>query len=517
MRWTALIALTLILAVTTWPIAGQDNRRIELEIGEDTTFFTGPVRDDGTIDYIAALNAQYGEGIANQDNAYVILVQLFAEQDPDRRVEEEHHWEQTFEVLGIDPPADRVRFSNWNAFAAELGFDEREALDHYNMALAGPWSEEDYPEIGVWLEVNEDALLLLREGLEREKFFSPIVSADDDQSLLGAITPNLHHYRQIAKLLLIRFHRDVQRGDVDAAIDLVWLIDRLGYHASAEPTVIGKLVGFSCRRLAATAIAEICGRGALDQRHAIRLIRTHMRANEKQSFQDVMNHSDRCLALEQAQLLYLRLIDVRIQFLREHGGQAPEVAELFDINQSLRQMNDYYDDVLAVLREPDALARERQLEVLESEIYDSYGEPYLSQTFLLGMLQVAAGQGFPTQLFTEKLTLKLVQTLMPSVDSAERVEARVNTRRLVDCAGLALLGYRDRHGELPESLDALVPTYLDAVPADLFADAPLVYRVNDDGSALVYSVGGNFQDDGGVDDYRDGDIAIRIGPSPTQD
>jgi len=124
------------------------------------------------------------------------------------------------------------------------------------------------------------------------------------------------------------------------------------------------------------------------------------------------------------------------------------------------------------------------------------------------------GQGFPTRLLTEKITLKLAQTLLPAFGAAERTQSRVNARRFIDAVGLALLGYRDVHGELPESLDALVPTYFDDEPMDPYADGPLVYRVNGDGSALVYSVGEDLEDDGGVDDFREGDLVIRVGPAP---
>ncbi len=259
MRWTALIALA--VAVTAWPAAGQGNDRFELEIGEDTTFFTGPIRDNGTIDYIAALNAHYGEGIANEDNAFAVLVQLFAEPEPDRWLDEESHWQQAFGVLGIDPPADRVRFIDWTCFAAELGLDEREGLGRYNAVLDGPWIEADHPEITAWLDANDAAVALLREGLERESFFSPVVSADDDRSVLGAVNPQLGHYRRIARLLQIRFYRAVAQDDVGLAVELAWSIDRLGYHATAEPTIIGKLVGLSCRTLASDASTTCASRG----------------------------------------------------------------------------------------------------------------------------------------------------------------------------------------------------------------------------------------------------------------
>jgi hypothetical protein len=46
-------------------------------------------------------------------------------------------------------------------------------------------------------------------------------------------------------------------------------------------------------------------------------------------------------------------------------------------------------------------------------------------------------------------------------------------------------------------LNALVPEFLAAVPMDLIDGQPLRYRLNADGSFVLYSVGENGKDDGG--------------------
>jgi hypothetical protein len=61
---------------------------------------------------------------------------------------------------------------------------------------------------------------------------------------------------------------------------------------------------------------------------------------------------------------------------------------------------------------------------------------------------------------------------------------------------LALRCYHNDHGTLPESLDALVPAYLDRVPLDDYDGQPFRYSR---GNKRLYSVGENFRDDGGVE------------------
>ena len=53
-----------------------DRQRVELEVGFDTTYFDGPLREDGTVDYIAALNEKYSEGVTLENNAFVELLLL---------------------------------------------------------------------------------------------------------------------------------------------------------------------------------------------------------------------------------------------------------------------------------------------------------------------------------------------------------------------------------------------------------------------------------------------------------
>jgi hypothetical protein len=59
---------------------------------------------------------------------------------------------------------------------------------------------------------------------------------------------------------------------------------------------------------------------------------------------------------------------------------------------------------------------------------------------------------------------------------------------------LALKSYQLEHGELPESLEQLVPQYIDAVPPDDFTGKPLRYSKEE---KLIWSVGRDMRDSGG--------------------
>jgi len=54
------------------------------------------------------------------------------------------------------------------------------------------------------------------------------------------------------------------------------------------------------------------------------------------------------------------------------------------------------------------------------------------------------------------------------------------------------------NGNYPETLDALAPKYIFQVPQDIIGGQPLHYHRTSEGKFLLYSVGWNVKDDGGV-------------------
>ena len=77
---------------------------------------------------------------------------------------------------------------------------------------------------------------------------------------------------------------------------------------------------------------------------------------------------------------------------------------------------------------------------------------------------------------------------------------------------IALERYHLTHGEYPESLDALAPQFLKQIPHDIIDGQPLQYRRSSDGQFVLYSVGWNETDDGGVVGLNeDGRADIRKG------
>jgi hypothetical protein len=62
----------------------------------------------------------------------------------------------------------------------------------------------------------------------------------------------------------------------------------------------------------------------------------------------------------------------------------------------------------------------------------------------------------------------------------------------------ALERYRRAHAEYPETLEVLAPQFIEKLPHDITNGQPLKYRRSEDGQFVLYSVGWNETDDGGI-------------------
>ena len=93
--------------------------------------------------------------------------------------------------------------------------------------------------------------------------------------------------------------------------------------------------------------------------------------------------------------------------------------------------------------------------------------------------------------------------MLPSPARAIQTTARNQTLVNEADVACALERYRLVHGQYPPSLDALEPQTLKQVPLDLVGGRPLRYHLAVDGKVILYSVGWNEKDDGGIPDTKD--------------
>jgi hypothetical protein len=79
----------------------------------------------------------------------------------------------------------------------------------------------------------------------------------------------------------------------------------------------------------------------------------------------------------------------------------------------------------------------------------------------------------------------------------EKIAAGQTSLNLARTA-IVLERYRLANGNYPDSLDALAPQFKEKIPHDIIGGQPLRYRRTENGQFILYSVGWNETDDGGV-------------------
>jgi len=100
--------------------------------------------------------------------------------------------------------------------------------------------------------------------------------------------------------------------------------------------------------------------------------------------------------------------------------------------------------------------------------------------------------------------LKVSAISIPNLSASLRTEVRAETFRRLTITDIAIMRYQLKHGAAPKELNALVPEFLASVPMDPMSGRPLCYRLNADGTFVLYSTGEDGKDDGGDGTPRDG-------------
>ncbi len=91
----------------------------------------------------------------------------------------------------------------------------------------------------------------------------------------------------------------------------------------------------------------------------------------------------------------------------------------------------------------------------------------------------------------------LMSQSISDLSSLNRKVMRMVTTKEVVITAIALKRFHLKNGHYPTGLAGLVPEFLPKVPLDPVNGQPLLYRLNGDGTFLLYSVGENGKDDGG--------------------
>jgi len=478
-------------------------KQIELDVHPRHLIFTEPKRPDGTIDYIAALNNKYSEGVTKDNNAYRDLFVLFDYERDDLWEVDEQVVAGKREALGLTREDLRAgpHLVPLEAFLEERGYDRQQIDAYWERHETDPLKAVQEPDIRDWLADNEPALQAAMAAVQKPRYWSPMIAGDEAGSLVNVMLPSLSHHRQLARMMGEWAYLHIARGRHAKAVNIIAAMRRLALLQSEEPVVISNLVAISLDALILKRVKAIVAHRAMPDEPLAKLLRVLRERPARKPMADTVFEGEACMALDS----YMQIGTGRMGDNGPLGeGAHGELKTILggralDLGRGLRDISVYYQQLGRAMKTEDYADRVRLVEMhqqrFEQQIIDINNKRFIE----VGDVKIpnpAAMLGIEAR--TDAFTALIMSILMPAFESASRTETRTLASEQCTYAVLAVERYRLNHGQLPESLNDLVPDYLDKLPTDPFSGEPVLYKRGDNGFT-VYTVGDNLKDDGGVE------------------
>ena len=492
--------------VFVWPGFGPNGT---ITISRETTYFTEPLNDDGTVNYVAAVNRRYGKGVTPENNAAVLVVRaigLGRMTKANRR--------KFLSRLGISSlPKQGDYFVPLNDYVAA---NVLKGLDSDLDLIGGQlWTAKDYPVLADWLKANEKPLSLLVAASRRSRYFVPLVSSSQPPEYLDATVsgPGSSRLRSMSIALVARAMLRAGREDFEGAHSDLMALHRLSRLLGTHPMLVATLLGVVAVGQGGQGHLALARGGWLTADQARRVTADLDGLVPMPDLVDAFDVGER--------LVYLSGVT---SLARAAGGGGRKESPLvpgtttesgIDWNRILRKGNVWSDRWVEAARKKTFAERNAALAVVNQELSEAC-DLAVKQMRGVGRFSLTArlffaGRQARRRIVTEILEWALFTITAVSLDGTmAEFECDVMQSDLVKVA-MALTAYRIERGEYPAKLSGLSPDYLAAIPLDRFVDRPLVYRREGSG-CVVYSVGPNMVDDGGRGgDKSRNDIVIRLG------
>ena len=510
------------------PVTGN----VSIPISKETTYFTGPIRPDGTLDYVSALNRRFGRGVTQDNNAAVLLIKAFGPGFIGPQILKE-----VTRRLGLGAmPETGGYFVGLEVFIADK--DERE--EKIDEATKAPWSPEQYPKLAKWLEANRRPLELVTEASKCSRYFLPIVLDQKCIGLVGYDEPDLNTFRWFGRALVARAMLSLDSGDINNAMGDLLAAHRLGRLIGQSPTVIHALVAISIDAMASDGDYGLAKSKRLSTVQAKSYLRELQILQPLPDIVEMHDVFERCFHLEFVMLLFRLGPGTLDEILRNElkvsaewmENNIPDTAELnavrkaIDWGQMCEYVNAWDNRVVEAYSKKTYAQRltaladyDKHLNKLKETSAKSLAEFSPTEadfdrlfSFCLGSVLLHSKNGLAVEknMNVTEETAKLLITLY-NYDYAKlnKFLAWAQVRSDISKVALGLAAYWAENDRYPESLASLTPKYITKVPIDLFAEESLKYSRRKEGY-ILYSIGANRKDDGGrtVDDDKDDEFGF---------
>lgn len=306
-------------------------------------------------------------------------------------------------------------------------------------------------------------------------------NVDDPGEIL---LPHLQAVKQTSAVLELRALAELQNGQTDQAADDVQLMLRLVDSVQTEPFIITHLVRMAVMQSALQCIYEGASRHQWSDAQLAEMDAGLAKINYPADFQycvqaETAGHAQVFKWIEEKRSRGRFLLELIAQDNNTHAPHG--TLELYSAAFHLAPQGWFYQNDMLMAKHGQAWAA-----------VPSGGT--LSPAAVLSASNTAVNilyrHSWPFDFFARILTPELSNYAKRTAFAQESADlARI---------AIALERYYLAHGQYPATLDPLAPKYLAEIPADIINGQPLQYRTTPDGQFVLYSVGWNGTDDGGV-------------------
>jgi hypothetical protein len=349
---------------------------------------------------------------------------------------------------------------------------DQNAAPLYEQAFAAMKNED--PQSEKFVFDNIQALPLLIKAADRHACRYPMVLADGFATKL----PHLTKIKRAATFLKMVAINQTAQNRTDAATATLQAGFSLARSLDDEPLVISKLVDYASLSLILQGMDQSFSRQAFSDAQLQALESTLKNAEMRFSLH-------RPLAYERA--CGISVFQMSGAELAKAGGNMTNVdlvaySKTAKFQQDFAFLLDYYSELIALTEIP-------------------YGQAMKALPKLADRAEKAKTQGF------------VVSSMLISASGTSSFQKAAKAAAFLRDAqtAVAIERYRLKHAnDLPGTLADLVPTHLSAVPEDPFDGQPLRFKPLPGKGYVVYSVGANLVDDGGVEKSPDGKNQLDI-------
>jgi hypothetical protein len=479
-RWLPVVIVMLGLSGVTRADDAKDPpaQTPRFTISKETTFALSPIRDDGTVDYVEAINEQLSKGVTLENNAAIPMLKAIAEGDGFQKA----HYARIWAKLGVTPaPPTRVGIPN----KEPPGFGD---------TLGGPWTQDKAPAVAQWLTDNAATLDALVGASQRDRYYVPLVREHADDPLVSVLLPHLNVMRHWMNALRSRAMLHLGNEEMDAFCRDTMAVIRLGRLTTHAPTLVENLVGTACETLGLDALKIAATGGWLSEAQVDKLLADLRAMPPRRDMVEAFAGGERGFLLEFLQTAAVHGMDQAKKMLAALGPNnnvmLPPVDPIAkDWNAALRKANGWYDRLEAAGRQPTYSKRMNACALIGKDI-----------AVLKANTEGWKGAFAP-------LEDRLVVLAMPSMQRAYGAETKLAVNLKLTELAVALSGFRSKTGEYPPELRLLVPTYFKELPTDAFTDQPFTYHQQ--GNGYILSSPGPDGADGGGGNTDDLIVEVR--------